>query len=102
MGLDKIMYNATICGKLHFHLYCMHVKLLYIYVAIGQGETREEGGSCPAVDCSFENNKLCQYKNGILSSGRASPGAVVKKWMLANRQVSNSLTGIFADRTGST
>uniref|UniRef100_A0A1I7YTF3 MAM domain-containing protein n=1 Tax=Steinernema glaseri TaxID=37863 RepID=A0A1I7YTF3_9BILA len=60
---------------------------------------------CPTVDCNFDDNTFCGYSATILGTDEdlllgVQPKIHVKSWILSDRRVSNSLTGIPADLTG--
>uniref|UniRef100_A0A1I7U7Z9 MAM domain-containing protein n=1 Tax=Caenorhabditis tropicalis TaxID=1561998 RepID=A0A1I7U7Z9_9PELO len=53
---------------------------------------------CANVDCTFDDNTLCNYLTSS-TNVTAEDGSTLKKWALSNRSVLNSLTGIPSDIT---
>ncbi|EGT40282.1 hypothetical protein CAEBREN_07413 [Caenorhabditis brenneri] len=51
---------------------------------------------CANVDCTFDENTLCNYLTSS-TNVTAEDGSSLKKWALSNKSVLNSLTGIPSD-----
>lgn len=51
---------------------------------------------CANVDCTFDENTLCNYLTSS-TNVTADDGSSLKKWALSNKSVLNSLTGIPSD-----
>lgn len=54
-------------------------------------------GPCPTVDCNFDRSFFCQYQTGGVSGLQPPPDASIRAWRISDRQVANTLTGIFTD-----
>ncbi|WKY08646.1 hypothetical protein Q1695_007851 [Nippostrongylus brasiliensis] len=49
--------------------------------------------SCPLIDCTFDDNKLCNYLTSSSSEANSVNGSV-REWSLSTGPVLNSLTGV--------